>query len=101
MSNGFAHFLRFLSAITVVCVFSVLGIGVYNIYMALTANALTLFQAELIARLKRLRNGVQFFHKTENLGIGIFLSGIIFILTSIDLRRGLYLTRLRWRCSRE
>ena len=67
--------------------FSVLGIGVYNIYMALTANALTLFQAELIARLKRLRNGVQFFHKTENLGIGIFLSGIIFILTSIDLRR--------------
>ncbi|MBQ1717419.1 MAG: hypothetical protein II025_05905, partial [Ruminococcus sp.] len=87
MSNGFAHFLRFLSAITVACVFSVLGIGVYNIYMALTANALTLFQAELIARLKRLRNGVQFFHKTENLGIGIFLSGIIFILTSIDLRR--------------
>ena len=48
MSNGFAHFLRFLSAITVACVFSVLGIGVYNIYMALTANALTLFQAELI-----------------------------------------------------
>ena len=55
MSNGFAHFLRFLSAITVACVFSVLGIGVYNIYMALTANALTLFQAELIARLKRSR----------------------------------------------
>ncbi len=87
MSNGFAHFLRFLSAITVACVFGAFGVGVYNIYMALTANALTLLQAELIARLKRLRNGVQFFHKTDNLGIGIFLSGIIFILTSIDLRR--------------
>ena len=89
ISNGFAHFLRFLSAITVACVFNAFGIGVYNICMALTANALTLLQAELIARLKRLRNGVQFFHKTENLGIGIFLSGIIFILTSIDLRRAI------------
>ena len=86
MSNGFANFLKFVSAITAYAVFQAFGIHDYHMYVLLIADVLMLIQAELIVRFKRLRNGIQFFQMTENLGLGLFFSSIIFILTSVDIR---------------
>ena len=88
ISNGFAHSLRFISMITVSLIFSALGIFEYTFFVSLAANALLIIQAELISRFRRFRNGIQFFQSYENLGVGLFLSSLVFILSSVDMRHG-------------
>lgn len=38
----------------------------------------------LFLRIKRLKNGIQFFEKEDNLGLGLVVSGLFFMLTTID-----------------
>ena len=83
ITTSYAHILKISSYyIVAVVVFTVFG-PIQNNSPYLLCCIVSILMNYIIMKIKRLKNGIQFFEKTENLGVGIIVSGVTFLTTVI------------------
>ena len=83
ITTCYAHILKVASyVITTFIVYFIFG-AVLNILPHLFACVISIIINILCMSIKRFKNGIQFFAKTENLGIGLIISGIVVLLSVI------------------
>ena len=85
---GFATFFRIFSRLTLLTVTFLTSVQLEDIWRVLIVNTLIVIQAMAMMRIKRFRHGFQFFQQEKNLGLGLFFSGLIFMMSSVDFARG-------------
>lgn len=84
ITTSYAHILKTISyIITSVVVYCIFG-AVQNIVPHIFACVISLIINMLCMKIGRLRNGIQFFEKTENLGLGLILSGIVYLSLVVE-----------------
>ena len=84
---GFATFFRIFSRLTLLTVTFLTSVQLEDIWRVLIVNTLIVIQAMAMMRIKRFRHGFQFFQQEKNLGLGLFFSGLIFMMSSVDFAR--------------
>lgn len=83
ISICYAHVLKTASFfISSVIIYSIFG-AVLNIIPYVISCIISLVINYLFMKIKRIRNGIIFFEKSENLGIGLILSGMIFLISAV------------------
>lgn len=84
ISACYAHILKigsiFISSIILYLVFG----PVFNMFPYILTCIISLILNILFLKIKRIKNGIQFFEKTENLGLGLIISGFIILSSVID-----------------
>lgn len=83
VSTSYAHVLKISSYFVVSTVLYILFGPIQNIIPYIMICIVSILMNFIIMKIKRLKNGIQFFEKTENLGIGIVVSGVIFLIVII------------------
>lgn len=79
ITTSYAHILKSASyIITSIIVYSISG-AILNIVPHIITCIISVIINLLFMKIRRLKNGVRFFEKTENLGIGLILSGIVYL----------------------
>lgn len=87
ITTCYAHILKLTSIIISSIVFYVFVGPVQNIYPYIFACAISLLINFIFMKIRRIRNGIQFLEKTENLGIGLVLSGIVFSFSVVGYEK--------------
>ena len=83
ITTCYAHILKLASYIIAsVIIFLIFG-AVLNMLPYIIACIISIIINILFMKIKRLKNGIQFFEKTENLGIGLILSGMVLLFSVI------------------
>ena len=83
VSTSYAHVLKICSYFVVSTVLYIIFGPIQNMVPYFLLCMVSLLINFTIMKIKRLRNGIQFFEKTENLGIGIVVSGAVFLIVII------------------
>ena len=87
--TSYAHVLKtagyFLSSIIIFFTFGT----VYNIAPYILTCIISMIMNFMLLRIKRFKNGVNFYGKTENLGIGLVLSGGVYLISVIGYNKSL------------
>lgn len=84
ISTCYAHVLKIVSYfISSILVYVIFG-PVKNLVPFIFTCIISILLNVLLLKIKRLKNGIQFFEKTENLGLGLLISGIIFLSSVIE-----------------
>lgn len=84
ITTGYAHILKMASYfITSVIIFFIFG-PILNILPHIIACGISIIVNILLLKIKRFNNGIRFFEKTENLGIGLILSGLVFLSLVVE-----------------
>lgn len=83
ITTCYAHIIKLISYYLIsIIVFIILG-PIMNIVPHIISCVFSIFLNFLFMKIKRLKNGILFFEKTENLGLGVFFSGFIFLISLI------------------
>lgn len=81
--TSYAHVLKLVATIiSSFLIYLILG-PVVNTIPFLVACIISLVFNFFIMKIKRIKNGIQFFEKHENLGLGLIISGLVFLFTII------------------
>lgn len=94
ISIGLSYCLRFASTIIIAPVSYLISsvtheyLGVESIFLAIIVGLLQMLFTFLIMKIKRLKNGLAFFNNSENLGIGLLISGFIFLTMILLAQEG-------------
>ena len=84
ISTCYAHILKIGSIfISSIIMFFIFG-SVFNLLPYILACIISIILNVLLLKIKRLKNGILFFEKTENLGLGLIISGVIVLLSVIE-----------------
>ncbi len=83
ITTSYAHVLKFVSFYVVSVIVYFLFGPVQSIWPYFMNCIVSVMMNYIIMKVKRLKNGIQFFEKTENLGLGIVASGMIFLFAII------------------
>lgn len=83
ISTSYAHVLKICSFYIAPTALYIIFGPVQNIIPYVLSCVVSIMMNFFIMRIKRLKNGIKFFEKTENFGIGIVVSGIVFLITII------------------
>lgn len=84
ITTGYAHILKMASYfITSVIIFFIFG-PILNILPHIITCGISIIVNILLLKIKRFNNGIRFFEKTENLGIGLTLSGLVFLSLVVE-----------------
>lgn len=86
-SISIAHILKILSTLIVGTLLWSINLQYENLITYSLISILQLIMVFLLGKIKRLRNGLKFFLYKENLGLGMIISGFVFIFTSIDYNK--------------
>ena len=84
ISISFAHFIKTFSAILIGLIMWITNASINTSIPFYIQSAISLIITVLLIKIKRFKNGIQFFEKEDNLGLGLIISGIVFMLTTID-----------------
>lgn len=84
ISISFAHIIKVLAIFIVAITMTILQLSIETSIPNHIENILSAIITLIFLKIKRLKNGIQFFEKDENLGIGLVISGIVFLLSSIN-----------------
>lgn len=84
ISISFAHIIKVLAVFIVAITMTILQLSIETSIPNHIENILSAIITLIFLKIKRLKNGIQFFEKDENLGIGLVISGIVFLLSSIN-----------------
>lgn len=83
ITTCYAHIVKVASyIITSVIIYMIFG-AVLNILPHIIACVISIIINIFFMKIKRIKNGIQFFEKTENMGIGLILSGMVFLLSVV------------------
>ena len=84
ISTCYAHILKigsiFLSSIIIYLVYG----PVFNLFPYILTCIISIILNIIFLKIKRIKNGILFFEKTENLGLGLTISGFIILSSVID-----------------
>ena len=86
MSLSIFQVVKVMSTIIVGSFFWLMGIPKENILVYLINMVLAFAICFLFVHIKRFRRGIQFFSNERNIGLGLAISGIIFMITCLELR---------------
>ena len=84
ISISFAHVFKIIALLLTGTVMWAIQIPLESTIPNLVEDIISIIITFLFLRIKRFRNGIQFFEKEENLGLGLVVSGIVFMLTTVD-----------------
>ncbi len=84
ISESITHILKMISTIIVGTIAWFLNQPPRSILIYTAIGIINFLLAFALLKIKRLKQGVQFFKNPDNLGIGMTISGLVFIGTSID-----------------
>lgn len=85
-SACYAHLLKIVSYyFSSVIIFVVFGAQL-NLFPYILSCIISIALNILLLKIKRIKNGIQFFEKRENLGVGLIISGLIMFLTNIEYK---------------
>lgn len=84
ISESIAHILKMVSTIIVGTVGWLLNQQPRSILIYTAIGLITFLLSFALLKIKRFKKGFQFFNNPDNLGIGLMISGLVFIGTSID-----------------
>lgn len=85
ISEGIVRVLRFIASIFVGTIGWIVKIHPQSIIVYTVIQLLTFVFAVLLLKSKRFSKGIQFFQNKDYLGLGLLISGFLFIISSIDL----------------
>lgn len=85
ISEGIVRVLRFIASIFVGTIGWIIKIHPQSIIIYTLIQLLTFAFAVLLLKSKRFSKGIQFFQNKDYLGLGLLISGFLFIISSIDL----------------
>lgn len=80
---SFAHIIKFLSTMITATVMWILQSSIDSLIPDLCINVISIILTTLFIRIKRFRNGIQFFEKDENLSLGMVISGVEYLISTI------------------
>lgn len=84
LSVGFAHVIKAISLISVGTILWALNCILKNIIVYLLIGVIQLLLSVAFMKIKRFKNGFQFFLKDDHLGVGICVSGVVFMISCVD-----------------
>ena len=84
ITQSFVFVLSLASSFIIGTIGWILHLPPQNVFTYLFIEINTFLLAYFILKSKRLRNGFQFFKRKENLGLGLIISGITFVVISVD-----------------
>lgn len=84
ISISFAHVFKIVSLLLTGTVFWAIQIPLESIIPYFIEDIVSILFTFLFLKIKRFKNGIIFFEKEENLGLGLIISGIVFIISAID-----------------
>ncbi len=87
ISIGICHCIKIFDIFTIGLVFGMMGFSEVVLMENVLVAVFQIIFSILFMKIKRFRNGFQFFEAKENLGLGLFLSGIIVVATCIDFQQ--------------
>ena len=67
-------------------IFWLIGIPNENLVVYLINMVIALGICILVGHIRRIQKGIQFFEEEKALGLGLAISGVVYILTSVELR---------------
>ena len=86
ISEGVTRILRFIASIFIGTIGWLIDIEPESIIIYTLIQLSTFILAALLLKSKRFAKGFQFFQNKESLGIGLIISGFLFIVSSIDFK---------------
>lgn len=87
ISTSYAHVLKLGSYFITSVIFYYIFGPIQNILPHLITCFTSIVINILFMNIKRLRNGIKFFEKSDNLGIGLILSGFVFLLSVLEFEK--------------
>lgn len=84
ISISFAHIIKNISIIIVTTIMWIVKAPIDTSIPFFIEAIISVIITILFIKIKRFKNGIQFFEKEDNLGLGLAISGLVYILTTVD-----------------